>query len=106
MNKTDKGTAIKQGLINLLIVTMLIIFVMIVSSSCTSHSKQMVENRVTERCIVVDSYTLKTDEGGHRHYLKIMRESDNTIHGKLTHNMQLYEIGDTILMPFDKRYDY
>ena len=84
----------------------LAVFIIAFATSCTSRSGEMIENRITERCVVIDAYSLRGVDIPIRHYLKVIRVSDNTIHGKLTHQPTLYEVGDTLLLPFDKRYDY
>lgn len=89
--------------------TLLVIITLMIAlsiSSCQSQSGKRLENRVSERCVVIDSFTLGVDDAPDRTYIKLLRVSDNTIHSQVTHQSKLYECGDTIIIHFDKRYDY
>lgn len=90
-----------QEFLNLLIIGLLLL------TGCQSQSGKTIENRVTERCIVIDSQTIKlVDSDAKRTYLKVRRLSDGTIHSEVTYLNNLYDVGDTILVHFDKRFDY
>ena len=83
--------------------------VVIASVSCDSQSKQSMDNAIRERCIVegtihvVDS--ARNDISVYDAY-RVRRVSDNVIFNRKVMLTQVYHAGDTIIIKFDRRYDY
>lgn len=75
--------------------------------SCSSPSQQRFENVISEKCVVLDFLEIKDQDSQYIYTkLKLKRISDRVIVMKTIQGELLYDVNDTILVSFDKRFDY
>jgi hypothetical protein len=100
--KTNKPT------IYAIMLILVILIVALLMNSCSSESGKRIENQVSEKCVVLDQIKYTNTNNDEFFFLKIKRISDNTVHSKRIYPMDitLYDTNDTIIMHFDRRYDY
>jgi len=80
----------------------------IVAVSCNPPSKQAVDNRINEKCVVEGTVVTidSTVNDVHIYEMyRVKRISDNVIFNRKAF-MIVYHVGDTAIFKFDKRYDY
>lgn len=87
----------------------IVAIILIALTGCESQSKQAVDNEIRERCVVegtihvVDS--ARNDTYAYDAY-RVRRLSDNVIFNRRVIKTQVYHAGDTIIVKFDRRYEY
>jgi hypothetical protein len=84
---------------------LVLLTVLLLMSCCTSRSSQMLENRVSDKCVVLELHEHVSDNILLTS-MKLKRLSDRVIISKVMQGKFLYSEGDTILVSFDKRFDY
>ena len=83
----------------ILVLLVILIAILLCTQSCVPRSQIELDNRIIEKCVVLNREMYNVTS------YKLLRVSDNTIHYKVIHGPQR-TIQDTVLVAFDKRYDY